>query len=143
MAETNRSAGARASESGAYLGPGSKANGRLLFEGPTTIEGEVEGEILVHGALTIGDNAVIKGKVSATTIVVRGKVTADIQAEKKIELQPSALVVGDLTTQALVIADGATFEGHCSMKKEKEGKVLPLLRQESGGRKSDELLVDH
>jgi len=138
MAETNRVVGARASESGAYLGPGSKANGRLLFEGPTTIEGEIEGEILVHGNLTIGENAVIKGKVSATSVVVRGKVTADIQADKKIELQPPAVVVGDLITQALIIADGAILEGHCAMKKEKEGKVLPLLRQEGQGRKSEE-----
>ena len=142
MAEANRSAGARASESGAYLGSGSKASGRLLFEGPTTIEGEIEGEVTVHGALTIGDNALIKGKISATSVVVRGKVSADIQADKKIELQPSAIVIGDLATQTLVIADGATFEGHCAMKKEKEGKVLPLVRQESGGRKADEILLD-
>jgi cytoskeletal protein CcmA (bactofilin family) len=132
MAEANRLPGGRATESGAYLGPGSKATGRLLFEGPTTIEGEIDGEIVVHGALTIGDNAVIKGKVSAASVVVRGKVNADIQADKRIELQPSAIVAGDLATQALVVADGAVFEGHCAMRKEKEGKVLPLLRQGSG-----------
>ena len=142
MAEANRLAGARASESGAYLGPGSKASGRLLFEGPTTIEGEIDGEIVVHGALTIGDHAFIKGKVSAASVVVRGKVTADIAAEKRIELQSNAVVVGDLTTQALVVADGATFEGHCAMRKEKEVKVLPLLRQEGGSRKADEVLVE-
>ena len=142
MAEASRLPGTRTSESGAYLGPGSKASGRLLFEGPTTIEGEIEGEIIVHGALAIGENAVIKGKVVATSVVVRGKVTADIQAEKKIELAPSALVVGDLTTQALVVADGANFEGHCAMRKEKEAKVLPLVRQEGGARKGDEALAD-
>src|SRR5262249_21644949 len=97
----------------------------------TTIEGEIDGEVVVHGALTIGDNANVKGKVTATSVSVRGKVNAEIQAEKKIELQPSAVVVGDLTTQALVIADGATFEGHCTRKKEKEPRVLPLPRQDS------------
>jgi cytoskeletal protein CcmA (bactofilin family) len=138
MAESSRLTGARASESGAYLGPGSKASGRLLFEGPTTIEGEIEGEILVHGALTIGENAIIRGKINATSALIRGKVTADIQADKKIEIQPPGIVVGDLLTQTLVIGDGAILEGHCTMRKEKEGKVLPLLRQEAVGRKSDE-----
>ena len=142
MAEANRPTVARATESGAYLGPGSKASGRLLFEGPTTIEGEIDGEIVVHGALTIGDHALIKGKVSAASVVVRGKVTADIAAEKRIELQSTAVVVGDLATQTLVVVDGATFEGHCAMRKEKEVKVLPLLRQEAGGRKADEVLVE-
>ena len=138
MAESSRLTGARASESGAYLGPGSKASGRLLFEGPTTIEGEIEGEILVHGNVTIGENAIIRGKINATSALIRGKVTADIQADKKIEIQPPGIVVGDLFTQTLVIGDGAILEGHCTMRKEKEGKVLPLLRQEGAGRKSDE-----
>jgi cytoskeletal protein CcmA (bactofilin family) len=138
MAEGSRLTGARASESGAYLGPGSKASGRLLFEGPTTIEGEIEGEILVHGNVTIGENAIIRGKINATSALIRGKVTADIQADKKIEIQPPGIVVGDLFTQTLVIGDGAILEGHCTMRKEKEGKVLPLLRQEGAGRKSDE-----
>ena len=138
MAESSRLTGARTSESGAYLGPGSKASGRLLFEGPTTIEGEIEGEILVHGNVTIGENAIIRGKINATSALIRGKVTADIQADKKIEIQPPSIVVGDLFTQTLVIGDGAILEGHCTMRKEKEGKVLPLLRQEGAGRKSDE-----
>ena len=142
MGENSRATGGRAADSGAYLGPGSKASGRLVFEGPTTIEGEIDGEISVHGTLTIGEHAIIKGKVNATSVLVRGKVTADIQADKKIDLQPPAVVVGDLTTQALVIGDGAILEGHCAMRKEKEGKVLPLLRQEAGGRKADEPVLD-
>lgn len=142
MADNSRAAGARGADSGAYLGPGSKASGRLVFEGPTTIEGEIDGEISVHGSLTIGEHAVIKGKINATAVLVRGKVTADIEADKKIDLQPPAVVVGDLTTQALVIGDGAILEGHCAMRKEKEGKVLPLLRQEAGARKADEPLLE-
>ena len=142
MSESSRAAGARGADSGAYLGPGSKANGRLVFEGPTTIEGEIDGEISVHGTLTIGESAIIKGKINATSVLVRGKVTADIQADKKIDLQPPAVVVGDLTTQALVIGDGAILEGHCAMRKEKEGKVLPLLRQEPAPRKADEPVLD-
>ncbi|HEY2989113.1 MAG TPA: polymer-forming cytoskeletal protein [Candidatus Binatia bacterium] len=135
MAETSRLAGARGAESGAYLGPGSKVSGKLLFEGATTIDGEIEGEILVHGNLTIGEHASIRGKVSATSVAVLGKVTADIQADKKIEIQPPGIVVGDVFTQTLVIGDGAILEGYCSMRKEKEGKVLPLLRQDIVNRK--------
>lgn len=130
MAEAIKSAPAQLSEVGAYLGPGTKANGRLLFEGTTTIEGEVEGEILVHGNLTIGEHATIKGKIVCTSALVRGNVTADVQADKKIEIQPPGAVYGDVITQSLVIGDGAILEGHCSMKKEKEGKVLPLVRQD-------------
>jgi len=138
MAETSRPAAIQLSEIGAYLGPGTKANGRLLFEGATTIEGEIDGEILVHGNLTIGEHANIKGKIVATSALIRGKVTADIQVDKKMEIQPPGVVIGDVVTQSLVIGDGAILEGHCSMRREKEGKVLPLVRQEASGGKSEE-----
>lgn len=133
MAETRKLPGGQFSEIGAYLGPGTKANGKLLFEGTTTIEGQIEGEILVHGTLTIGEQATISGKIVATSVLIRGKVTAEIQADKKIEIQPPGVVLGDVTTQSLVIGDGAILEGHCSMKRDREGKVLPLLRQEATG----------
>ncbi len=54
---------------------------------------------------------------------------ADVVAEKKLEVQPPGSVIGDVTTQSLVIGDGAILEGHVSMKKN-EGRVLPI-RQEA------------
>ena len=126
MAE-NRPAGLPA-DLGAYLGPGTKINGKLHFDGPATIEGEVEGEIIAQANVTIGQQATVKGKLSAASILVHGKVLADVQAEQKIEIQPPGSVVGDIVTQSVVIGDGAILEGHVSMKK--EGRVLPL-RQET------------
>jgi cytoskeletal protein CcmA (bactofilin family) len=109
---------------GAYLGVGTKINGKLHFDGPATIEGEVEGEIVAAANITVGQQATIKGKITAASILVQGKVIADVQAEKRLEVQPPGSVVGDITTQSLVIGDGAILEGHISMKK--EGRVLPL-----------------
>lgn len=119
MADVNR-----ASDSGAYLGPGTKINGKLQFDGPATIEGEVEGEIVAQANVTVGQQATVKGKISAVSILVQGKVTADVQAEKRLEIQPPGSVVGDVNAQSVVIGDGAILEGHISMKK--EGRVLPL-----------------
>lgn len=129
MADNLRPPNGPLADLGAYLGPGTKVNGKLQFDGATTIDGEVDGEIIAHGNITVGQQATIKGKISAQSIVVHGKVMADIQAEKKLEIQPPGMVMGDVTTNSLVIGDGAILEGHCSMKKEKEGRILPL-RQE-------------
>jgi cytoskeletal protein CcmA (bactofilin family) len=109
---------------GAYLGPGTKVNGRLQFDGPATIEGEVDGEIVAQAQVTIAQEATVKGKINAVSILVQGKVMADIVAEKKLEIQPPGSVVGDVTAQSLVIGDGAILEGQVSMKK--EGRVLPI-----------------
>jgi cytoskeletal protein CcmA (bactofilin family) len=123
MADVNRPAGLPA-DLGAYLGAGTKINGKLHFDGPATIDGEVEGEIASQSNVTVGQQAIIKGKISAASILVQGKVMADVQAEKRLEIQPPGSVVGDVMTQSLVIGDGAILEGHISMKK--EGRVLPL-----------------
>lgn len=124
MAETNKPSGLP-QDLGAYLGPGTKINGKLHFDGQATIDGEVEGEIFAQAHVTVGQQATIKGKISAASVLVQGKVMADVQADKKLEVQPPGSVVGDVTTQSLVIGDGAILEGHVSMKKS-EGRVLPL-----------------
>jgi cytoskeletal protein CcmA (bactofilin family) len=123
MADANRPASLPA-DLGAYLGAGTKINGKLHFDGPATIEGEVEGEIIAQANITIGQQSTVKGKISAASILVQGKVLADVQTEKKLEIQPPGSVVGDISAQSLVIGDGAILEGHISMKK--EGRVLPL-----------------
>ncbi|HEX2229120.1 MAG TPA: polymer-forming cytoskeletal protein [Candidatus Binatia bacterium] len=127
MAEVIRPAGLSA-EIGGYLGAGTKVSGKLHFDAPVTIEGEVDGEIVAQANITVGQQAIVKGKITAASILVQGKVVADVQAEKKLEIQPPGSVVGDVITQSLVIGDGAVLEGHVSMKKA-EGRVLPI-RQE-------------
>ena len=124
MADTNRPNGVSA-DVGAYLGTGTKINGKLHFDGPATIDGEVDGEIIASAHITVGQQAIVKGKVSAQSILVQGKVMADVVAEKKLEIQPPGSVVGDVTPMSLVIGDGAILEGHISMKKN-EGRVLPI-----------------
>jgi cytoskeletal protein CcmA (bactofilin family) len=128
MAESIRPGGL-AADIGAYLGPGTKINGKLHFDAPATIEGEVDGEIVAQANITVGQQATVKGKITASSILVHGKVLADVHAEKKLEIQPPGSVVGDVLTQSLVIGDGAILEGHISMKKT-EGRVLPI-RQET------------
>ncbi len=140
MAVKGKMADAQFSEVGGYIGRGCKLNGKLLFEGTTTIEGEVEGEIMVRGEVIIGEQATISGKIIATSVLIRGKVTAEIQAEKGIEIQPPGILCADITTQNLVVRDGAIFDGNCSMKRDqREGKILPLLRQEPRDEMAEEV----
>lgn len=124
MADSNRPSGVPA-DAGAYLGTGTKINGKLNFEGQATIDGEVDGEIIAQAHITVGQQATVKGKVSAQSILVQGKVMADVVAEKKLEIQPPGSVVGDVTAMSLVVGDGAILEGHITMRKS-EGRVLPI-----------------
>ncbi len=99
----------------AFLGKGSRVNGKLAFEGAVRIEGQVEGEIAAEDMLTLGESAVLKAKINGTSVVVHGQVTGDVTARSLLELHPTAKVLGNITAPRLVVHEGAIFEGQCSM----------------------------
>jgi len=105
-------------EARAYLDQGSKISGKLNFEGPARIDGQVDGEITAKDGIIIGESAVVTAQIKAASIVVAGKVSGDITASQRIEIRPSAKVVGNLTAPVLVVHEGALFEGHCAMQPE-------------------------
>jgi len=103
------------SATSAFLGKGTRITGKLTFEGTVRIEGQVDGEINAQDTLTIGESAVVKAKITCTSIVVHGQVTGDINARTRLELRAPSKVVGNLNTPSLVIQEGAVFEGQCAM----------------------------
>ncbi len=114
-----RSAGDNNTRSGgaaqAHLGPGSRVEGKLGFEGSVQIDGHVKGEIDAKDTVVVGDKAVINAQILAGTVVVKGKVNGDVVARKRLELHAPARLVGNITTPSLVIHEGVVFEGNCSM----------------------------
>lgn len=107
---------AASSEGRAYLDKGCRISGKLFFEGPTKIDGQVDGEITASAVITIGESAVVTAQIKAASVVVAGKVSGDMIASERIEIRPSAKVIGNLTSPVLVVHEGAVFEGHCSMQ---------------------------
>ncbi|MGH8011603.1 MAG: polymer-forming cytoskeletal protein [Candidatus Binataceae bacterium] len=121
------------SESRAYLDGGTRISGKLSFDGPTRIDGQVDGEITAKDNLMIGESAVVTAQIKAVSIVVAGKISGDITASQRLEIRPTARVVGNLTAPVLVVHEGALFEGHCSMQSEAardERKVTIFPKEE-------------
>jgi len=115
----------------AYLDKGCKISGKLFFEGPTRVDGQVDGEIGGNDVVTIGETAVVTAQVKATSVVIAGKVSGDITATKRIEIRPSAKVMGNLVTPILVVQEGAIFEGHCTMAVDaKDDRKVTLFPRE-------------
>ncbi len=123
----------------AYLGKGSRVSGKLNFEGTVRVDGQVEGEISAQDTLIVGERAVVTAQINGTTIVIRGKVTGDINARKRVEIRSPGRLFGNIVTPSLVIHDGVIFEGHCSMTSGAEARsgesqrVAPLAKEEKGG----------
>ena len=123
----------------AHLGKGSHIEGKLTFEGSVRLDGQIEGEIEAQETLIVGDSAVIVAQITAGTVIVKGKVTGDIAARKRVELRAPGKLIGNITTPSLVIHEGVVFEGHCSMggaadakteKTDKDKKVTLFPKEE-------------
>lgn len=115
----------------AFLGQGTRLAGRIAFEGPARIEGQVEGEIVASETLWIGEAAVVNAQVNGATVIIHGKVTGDITASKRLEIRAPGRLYGNVTTPSLVIEEGVIFEGHCSMgASESRGAKVTVLAKE-------------
>ena len=97
------------------LGSDAEVSGRLSFSGATRIEGRLKGEIRSTELLVVGPQAVVQATVRAGVLVVLGQIYGNVVEAERIEIRPGGIILGDITTRALVVAEGGTFEGNCRM----------------------------
>jgi cytoskeletal protein CcmA (bactofilin family) len=106
------------------IGRGCKFNGMVeVQEGTLRIDGEFEGTITCPDTLIIGKDGKVKAEIKVKNAVIGGKVTGNIDAKDKIELQAGSHVQGDIKTSRLVIDEGVFFEGACKMSPEGKGEM--------------------
>jgi cytoskeletal protein CcmA (bactofilin family) len=96
--------------------------GTLRFNGELTFDGKLEGDIASEGALTLGDNAVVKGSIDVGSVVVRGKINGNVIAKEKIDIKSKTELFGDVRSAKLVIEEGVTFVGKSEVN---PNKVAP------------------
>ncbi len=94
-----------------------RVEGNLSGSGDVNIQGHFQGEIDGSGQLLIAEGGTAEARLHARTIVVAGTVKGDVSAAEKIELKPTANLLGNITAPRILIQEGATFEGQVFMKK--------------------------
>jgi cytoskeletal protein CcmA (bactofilin family) len=100
----------------AVLGPGTRFDGKLTFEGCVRIDGHLEGEVFGDGVLIVGEGAKVHATVDVGTLIVRGGVVRGrCSAKQLIEIHAEAAVHGDIQAPEIDIAKGCIFEGRCTV----------------------------
>lgn len=102
-----------------FVGTGTTVAGDAEFKGMLRVDGHFRGRIRSEkGALIVSAGGVVDADVEVATARVNGTVNGDITASERIEFGRSARVRGNIRTPALVIEQGAIFEGQCRMQPE-------------------------
>jgi cytoskeletal protein CcmA (bactofilin family) len=99
----------------AFVGKGVEFKGTISYSGTVRIDGYLDGEIHTDGVLLIGEEAVIQAKITAGTIVCKGKITGDVVAKECVKLRAPAVMNGSIKTPMLSMEDGVLFNGALEM----------------------------
>jgi len=101
------------------LGPRDILQGRLEIQGDLKIAGNVEGDLKAGGDVTIDPTATIQAAIEGANVSVRGQVTGNVTARKRLTLGGSGRLNGDVKVSRLTVEDGATLNGNVTMSSEK------------------------
>lgn len=102
------------------IGTGTVVQGTITSKGAVRIDGKLEGGVTEASQVVVGEKGEVQGDITCGSAVIGGKVLGNIVAQSSIEFLANAEIHGDIKTHALSIAEGATFEGNCTMTREKQ-----------------------
>lgn len=104
-----------------FVGNGTTLTGEASFKGMLRVDGGLSGRVSSQdGTLIVSTNGRVDANVEVAVATIYGTVNGDITATKRIEMGRVAKVTGNIQTPALVIENGAIFEGSCRMVEIKE-----------------------
>jgi cytoskeletal protein CcmA (bactofilin family) len=97
------------------IGADTRIEGDIHFSGGLRVDGAIRGKvsepIATPSTLILSEHGSIEGAVSASKIVINGKVTGPVRAGQFIELQAKAHITGDVYYKSLEMHTGAVIEG--------------------------------
>ena len=112
------------------VGSNTRISGDLHFSGGCHVDGTVNGSVTAdpesQSALSISEEGNIDGGVTVPFVVLNGIVRGDVFANQRVELGPTARVIGNVYYNLIEMAIGAEING--KLVHQPEGQVQ-LLEQ--------------
>lgn len=92
------------------VGEGVILSGKFTVPDIASISGQIDGELTAREVL-VGTTGVVKGKVTADVLDIRGEVHQDLISKKSLLLRSSGKVLGNISYAELEIEKGGDIQG--------------------------------
>lgn len=112
--------------SSTVIAAGATVTGALRGEGIMQVEGTVEGEIDLQGAVMVAPTGLVKGPVTADVIRVAGHIEGVVSARERLLLQRTGSVEGDISTPTLEVEEGGRLNGRSTMPPKPQTGYRPI-----------------
>lgn len=94
------------------IGSSVTVTGELTSQEDVTIQGKLTGKISMQGgALLVAESANVQAEAQGSRVAIHGTFAGDVTATERVELTATAKMTGTLIAPAVVIQDGAVFNG--------------------------------
>lgn len=108
-----------------------KIEGTFEIADSLEVECEIGGELNVRGKLVIGQQGVVTANVRTVDAVIKGSYEGNMVATGNVEIAATGRVMGNITTDSLVISKGGFFNGNVTrIKDEDKAQRLSLVEED-------------
>jgi cytoskeletal protein CcmA (bactofilin family) len=114
-ARLSRSVVADGVEVESLIGEHTSFEGTLKTEGAVRLLGSIQGEIESKSTIIVEDKAHVTARLTAAQVTIAGQVDGQIYCEGRVEIRPTGRVTGEINAGALIVQEGAYFEGNSKM----------------------------
>jgi len=121
----------KSGELNGFLDRGASFKGELEFEDTMRIDGRFNGRITSKNELVVGESAQIEGEIHVGRVAISGTVIGKIVADQRVEIHRNGKVYSDIDTPALIIEEGAIFQGNCVMGEKSKGSNVASIKASS------------
>ena len=113
---------------GGFLTEGTEIDGEIRFNEELRVDGKIGGRILSEkGRLFVGESGEIEAEIRVGTVSISGTVTGTLEATVRVEIHATGRFYGSIHAPALIIEEGAIFEGQCEMEARPAAKLEKVV----------------
>ena len=106
-----------------FVGAGTALTGEVTFRAMLRVDGHFSGRINSDdGTLIVSAGGQIDADIEVAIAQINGTINGDVYATKRVELGRAARINGNIQAPALVVEQGAIFEGNCRMLQIREAQ---------------------
>jgi cytoskeletal protein CcmA (bactofilin family) len=98
--------------------------GTLNFEKSLLVRGKLKGAVCAEGVFLVDTEAEVEADLTADEVVIRGAVTGNVLAYRRVEVTASGWLIGNVKAPKIQMEAGCTFNGQC---------IMGSVTRESGG----------
>ena len=109
------------------IASGLTIEGKIVGSGHVRVAGKFKGDVQVDGNLHIDAGARLEGLVRAQEVIVSGELQGNIESAKRVELQQTGVINGDVKAGSLTVAAGSRMRGAVEFGWEEGAKPAAIL----------------